>query len=265
MTTFKLEAGVRKDLEDLVVRRNRWIRLAHSDMSERYHRSGLGIFWASLSILIFVGAISPIYANLFNVELKSFALHLMLGLMIWNFLFTIVMESTKEFMVGKDLVSSFRMGYTSLIARAVTRNFLVLMYQFLGFLAVSVALGNYPSLGWFTAIFGLAIVVVVGFFLGLTIGVIATRYRDLAELFNNIFRLVFFATPVMWMPNLKPDLLWVVQWNPYYYLIEWVRAPLTGQPLPDYLLEATLVITLIAACLASVLFVKMRARIAFWL
>lgn len=265
MKFFKLDAGVLNDLEDLVLRRNRWIALACSDMSERYHRAKLGILWASLSILIFVGAVSPIYANLFNVELSAYALHLMLGLMIWNFLFTVVMESTKEFIVGKDLVSSFRMGFTSLVARVVARNVLVFFYQFLAFLGVSFALGNYPTMAWLIGLPGLVIVIVVGFFLGLLIGVIATRYRDLAELFNNLFRLIFFATPVMWMPNLKPDLQWVVQWNPYFYLIEWVRAPLTNQALPEFAFVATFIILSFTAVFASLLFVKLRRRLAFWL
>ena len=265
MSFFDIDAGVKRDVTDLLLRKKRWLTLARSDISERYHRSKLGVFWASLSILIFVGAVSPIYAHLFGVDVKSYALHFMLGLMVWNFLFTIVMESTDAFIVSKDLLSSFGMGYTSLIARAVTRNLVVLGYQLMAFLVVTILLGNYPTISWLVAIPGLLVVVIVGFFLGLLISIIAARFRDFTELINNLLRLVFFATPVMWFPNLKPELQWIVHWNPWYYMIEWIRAPLTSSPLPELILVATTIIFVTTMLVSLLVLIKVRSRIAFWL
>ena len=44
-------------------------------------------------------------------------------------------------------------------------------------------------------------------------------------------QVVFYLTPIMWLPNLLPERagMYMLTFNPFFHLIEIVRAPLLGQ------------------------------------
>jgi ABC-2 type transport system permease protein/lipopolysaccharide transport system permease protein len=72
-------------------------------------------------------------------------------------------------------------------------------------------------------------------------------------------QIVFFMTPIMW----KPELLGST-FNPFYHLVEIVRAPLLGQVPSAENYIALGLISMANFLLAAVLFVRFRARISYW-
>jgi lipopolysaccharide transport system permease protein len=79
-----------------------------------------------------------------------------------------------------------------------------------------------------------------------------------------VVQIVFFVTPIMWKPELLRGRAYIADLNPFYHLLEIVRAPLLGG-LPSansYL--AVLLITLINLIFVSAFFARFRSRISYW-
>jgi ABC-2 type transport system permease protein/lipopolysaccharide transport system permease protein len=76
-------------------------------------------------------------------------------------------------------------------------------------------------------------------------------------------QILFFVTPIMWMPELLGDHR-LLDINPFYHLIEIVRRPLLGIAPSALDYAVVLLITLLNLCISGAIFVRFRSRIAYW-
>jgi lipopolysaccharide transport system permease protein len=65
----------------------------------------------------------------------------------------------------------------------------------------------------------------------LVLGVVCARYRDMAQIVQNVLQVVFYLTPLIWTPQTLPGDAHrlVLDFNPFFHLISLVRAPLLGE------------------------------------
>ena len=242
-----------------------WGTLGWNDVRNRYNRSRLGVFWASLSLLILVSALGPIYAQIMGVGLSEYVLHLALGFILWNYISGIVMESGREFVNSAEYLISFQLSYFTLLMRVVWRNLVVLSYQMLVFVLFAIAFQHPPGITWLMVPVALLLVTLNALWMSLLMSVLATRYRDVVELVNNLFRLAFFVTPIIWMPSVNTELKMVADLNPFYHLIELIRAPLSSDLLHSQNWVPMILMCLAGWLIAFPIFARLRSRIAFWL
>ena len=97
----------------------------------------------------------------------------------------------------------------------------------------------------------------------LSIATLSARFRDIPQFINSLAQILFFVTPIMWMPELLGDHL-LLNINPFYHLIEIVRRPLLGfaPTLFDY--AVVVLITVLNLAISGAIFVRFRSRIAYW-
>ena len=121
--------------------------------------------------------------------------------------------------------------------------------------------------GWIAllAVPAVALLCLNGIWAGLLLGLLSARFRDVPQIVANAMQVAFFLTPILWKPDLLPGRAFVVTYNPFFYAVELVRAPLMGTtpPLESWL--AALVATLLGASVALAVFVRYRRRIAYWI
>jgi lipopolysaccharide transport system permease protein len=123
-------------------------------------------------------------------------------------------------------------------------------------------------IGWQTLLLipNLALIITFGFFIGLGIAIVCTRFRDLPQIIMNVMQVAFFVSPVIWRPEqLSGPVSAVVIWNPFSYLLDLLRSPLFSK-VPAFE-TYVVVIMLIAVSIAITLplFARFRVRIVFWL
>jgi lipopolysaccharide transport system permease protein len=117
------------------------------------------------------------------------------------------------------------------------------------------------------AIVGLILLMLNLSWMALLLGVICTRYRDVPQIIVNLLQVVFYLTPIIWMPQLLPKRagILLLNSNPFFHLIEIVRAPLLGG-LPSALNWQVSVMLAMAGWVFTILFYgRFRSRIAYWL
>lgn len=240
-------------------------KLGWLDIKLRYRGSILGPFWLTLSTGIMVGALGGLYSTLFHTDLHSYLPFLSLSIVLWNFLGSVVSESCTAFTEAEAIIRAVRMPFFVFAVRVVIRNLIVLGHNIVVIVAVFAVLNAWPGTGVVFIVPGLLIWVVDALALMLLLGCFCARFRDIQPIVNSVMQIAFFVTPVIWQPKQLGAAVRFLPLNPFYDLLEVVRAPLLGTT-PDMRTWVGAVLCSLVLCLVSwAFFARARGRVAFWL
>lgn len=122
----------------------------------------------------------------------------------------------------------------------------------------------WPTLNIFLVIPGLAILVFNGIWVSLLLGLLCARFRDIFQIIISFLQVMFFITPIIWLPDHKPALHLFLVLNPFYHFLHIVRAPLLGQ-MPDLISwMAVIGITILGWGVTLICFHNYRKRVPYW-
>jgi ABC-type polysaccharide/polyol phosphate export permease len=242
-----------------------WARLAHQDMRLRYRGSILGPFWQTITTAIMIGSMGFIYAKLFNVELENYLPMLAIGLILWQFTSGMIIEGCSTFMAVQGIIQQVKLPFSLHAYRLVYRNVLVLAHNFV---IIPVVLIIFPHpIDWLLLLSLLpafALIVVNGVMASMLLGMICARFRDVPPIVGSIVQVLFFVTPIFWLPSaLGPNSRWLVL-NPLFAAIDVVRGPLLGQPTSPHSWAILVVVTVLSSAVSLLFFARFRSRIGFW-
>ncbi len=242
-----------------------WLHLGWLEVKQRYRRSMLGPWWISISMLIFIAAMSKIFSHLFHQNVAEYVPFFTAGFMFWSFISTSIMESTEIFRANSSFIKQISLPYTTYILKFLVKNVIVLAHNFIIYFLVLAAFKLNP--GWrFLAVFPGALLLIINlYWMSLLIALLSTRFRDITPIVTSCMQILFFITPISWTPKLLGTESLIVQLNPFVYLLDLVRNPLLGH---EILFNSWCICLSIAGIgfLASLtLFNCVRTRIPFWL
>lgn len=243
-----------------------WTLLAINDIRQRYKRSRFGQFWITLSTGIFVAGTGFVYAYLFNRPVNDYIPYISVNIVIWTFLAGIVTDSTYVFTQAAHYLGQQALPKSAFVMRLLLRQLLVLAHNSVIIVLAHVVFGA-PFLGAIVFVLpGLGIILIAGFLVSLTIGILCTRFRDLPQIIQSVLQVVFFLTPVMWhAEQLGYHAHYIVDYNPFAIFLMLVAKPFHGEvPELDLYVRAFIIIFAMAA-IAAPLFARFRARIVYWL
>ena len=241
--------------------------LGWQDVRQRYIRSVVGPFWLTISMGVMIGSIGVVFGQIFNAPMTEFLPFLAVGMILWGFMSTIVSEGCTGFIAAEGIIKQLSIPLFVHILRMIWRNVLILGHNIVIFPIVLLVVGKSLSLMAFISIPGFFLVVVNLTWLALILGVLCARYRDLPQIVGSIIQIMFYLTPIMWMPNLLPQRtgLYLLDLNPAYHLLEIVRSPLLGQLPTAMNWQVSLAMALIGWIMALLVYGRFKRRIAYWL
>ena len=258
-------SGALGDLVGGLTRPWLWGGLAWSDLRQRYRGSLLGPFWITASIAILVAGLALVLADPLGAAIGRYAPYVAIGLVLWQFIQTVVNESCLMFVMGAETVRQSPIPLSVHAYRLVARNVMILVHTAVVIPVVLAVYGLPVFPGVLLALPGLCLMVLTAFSVSLTLGVLGARYRDIPPVVTNGLQLAFFMTPVFWpVSTLGTDRLWIATWNPVFAFIDIVRAPLLHEaPLgSSWPMALAATVLMLAAGLAAFSF--SRRRLAFW-
>ena len=241
-----------------------WYLLGWQDIRQRYRRSVLGPFWLTLSMGALVGALGMLYGMLFKVEIAAYVPHLALGFIVWALISGVITDGCGVFINAESIIKQVGLPLSVHVYRLLWRNLLILFHNAAVFVVVAAIFGVWPGWAGLLVLPGLVLLCLNGIWVGLLLGIISARFRDVPPIVASIVRICFFVTPIIWMPELVPQRAMVLDINPFYHLVEVVRAPLLGElpGLSSWI--AVLSMTIGGWVLAFAFFRRYRWRIAYW-
>lgn len=242
-----------------------WSRLGWNDIQQRYRRSLLGPFWLTASMAIMVVALGVLYSKIFGIAIRDFLPFLCVGLLVWNFLSSFLIEAGALFVGAESYIKQVRLPYSVYVYRSSWSKLIIMAHNCVIYFGVLLYFQIWPGAVALLAIPGLFLVLLNGAIITLCTGMLSARFRDVPQVVSSVVQIVFFVTPIMWKPELLHAGSYVVAFNPFYHLIEIVRAPLLGSApaLDSYL--AVALITIINIAVGFSFFARFRARISYWI
>ncbi|EON11199.1 ABC transporter permease [Pandoraea sp. SD6-2] len=242
-----------------------WAALGWHDIRQRYRRSIIGPFWFTLSTAIMVLVLGVLYSTILHQEVEDYLPYLAVGLVLWGYLASVANEGCNAFISSAYLIRQIRIPLTIHVCRVVWRNFLILLHSLPVVVLTLVAFGRWPSREFLLVPVGLFMLLLHGVWLGIILGVLGARFRDIPPIVVSLVQVVFFFTPIMWSPEILKQRTWAAEYNPLYHLIETVRAPITGRPLhwESWVWSAGLLV--VGFAVAQALMLRARNRVPYWL
>lgn len=206
-----------------------------------------------------------LYSTLLQQEITNYLPYLALGLVVWQYLATAINEGCTSFIGSAYLIKQIRLPLTVHVCRVAWRNFVILLHSLPVVLIILVAFGHRPSLTFFLAPLGLFLLLLHAVWIGVVLGVLCARFRDIPPIVTNLVQVAFFLTPVMWPVEILKNLEWVATYNPLYHLIETVRAPILGGPIHVESWVWSGGFLIIGFGFAQYLMRRFRNRVSYWL
>jgi len=242
-----------------------WSALGWQDIRQRYRRSMLGPFWITLTMLVTIVGMGPLYGALLKLSNKDFIPYLSLGIISWGLISMLLMEGGSSFHSAESMIRSVRLPLTLHILRGIYRNFIIFLHNLVAYIPVMLFVGIMPKVTWLLAIPGAMLLLIAAFPMSIILGIFCTRFRDMQPIVSSIVQLAFFLTPIIWKPEALGKHAYLVQFNPLYTFLELIRGPIYGDP-PDWSLYLNAIgITALLYVIAVPLFARFRSRVAFWI
>lgn len=253
-----------KDLADGFKAKRVWMMLARMDIKQRYRRSILGPFWITITMLIFILAIGPLYSQLLGIGTKEFIPYLAMGIITWGLISGVILDGSAAFVSAENLVQSVKLPYTVHILRVLYRNLIIFLHNLLAFVPFMIVLGIWPQWNWLAAIPGVALIMLAAVPIAFMLGTLSARFRDMQQMIASIVQLAFFMTPIFWKAELLKDRAYLAEFNPFQLLLEGVRRPIVeGIPPPWTYIKIGILLFILYA-VAAPFFARYRRRLAFW-
>ncbi len=264
-----MDHSVRSALADIrngLVAHRGWRTFAVNDVVQRHRRTVFGRLWIVGTMAITVASVGFLYAGVLQLPPQAYVPFIAAGLVVWQLISGSLGEASSVFTGSEGLIKAVPLERTFFVARLIYRNMMVFA---INLSIVGAALVIFPPedlTGLLFAPIGLLLVLANLFWLTFLLGILATRFRDVAPFTGSAVQVLFLLTPVIYQPAQVADQLsWVIYMNPLASLVAVVRDPLLGQ-LPG---AASITVCVVMAVLGSaatlLVFARARPQIAVWL
>jgi homopolymeric O-antigen transport system permease protein len=253
------------DLAEGAARSWMWAALALQDIKLRYRGSILGPFWLTISTVVMVVTVGAIYSTLFHLDAAAYLPYLAIGLVIWQFISTVITEGCDTFLRAESVIQQIPIPFSIHAYRAVCRNLMVLAHSFV---IIPIAIFIFgPAMSWrvVEAVAGLVMLAINALWISVLLGIVSARFRDVPPIVGNFLQVTFFLTPVFWPIEAVGAWKSILALNPLFAAIDVIRAPLLGTAAVATSWTIMCASTAVGCAVSFLLFARFRARIAYWI
>lgn len=183
------------------------------ELRGKFKRSALGWLWSVINPMANIAVYSVVFGVFFAVDtpvgnpsgLEVYALFLMAGLLPWTFLSNGLSAAAGSVVANESLVKKVYFPRSVLPAAAVAAWFASYGIELLVFGAILLAVGN-MVIPWVPLVLVLMVfqaAFVLG--VGMVLAAINVYFRDVQHFLAIFLNIWFYATPVLYPPDLPPD------------------------------------------------------------
>jgi ABC-type polysaccharide/polyol phosphate export permease len=243
-----------------------WTTLAFNDILSRYRGSLLGPFWITLSTGVFVIGIGLVYGGLMHVPIDKYVPWIATGVVIWNFVSSTILESGDAYIHGAVIIRSGSLPLPIFVWRVICRSIVNLAHQLTVIVAVALWFHFLMKINLPMVIVGMTLVIVNVSWMSFFTAIAAARFRDIQQVNATLIQLIFFISPVIWIPNDMTGVRSVLlNLNPVYHLLNVTRNPILGMAVPLHSIAFLLVMAAGGWAVAFMLYASVRRRIVHYL
>nr|WP_269135267.1 ABC transporter permease [Vibrio cincinnatiensis] len=252
-----------KDFSKAITERELWSTLAVIEIKRRYKGTKLGVLWRCLNVIIVGVCLGYFYSVILKQEFSDYIPYLISGYVTWELIQQMITDGCRIFTNNASQIKEVPLSYISYVFKHILKCIINFSLGLISVIFVLLFFDRLPQLNIVEFIFGVLVLIFAGFGVGVFLGVLVLLIKDMYELINNILRLVFFITPILWMPELAGERAFLVHFNPLYYFVDIVRSPLLGEQINENTIYITFSIASAFLVFSAFLYTRYRSRIPF--
>ncbi|HEY8574111.1 ABC transporter permease [Phenylobacterium sp.] len=264
-TLFEYQMALR-DLRNSFERIGLAWSLAWHDVVSRYRGSILGPLWITLSMALMVLGIGFLYAGLFQQPIDTFMPFVAMGIVFFGVIAGVITEGCQTFVNAAGMLSQTSLPMFTFVWRTVLRNLIYLGHHLIIVVGVLIWFGAWKTSNPLLALVGVVLMVGNLAWASMLLGIASARFRDVPQIVISVVQFAMFMTPVFWLPDARfSDNHLVLVANPFYHLLEAVRAPLLGEAVSGLTYTVLIAMLVLGWAATFSIFATTRRRIVHYL
>ncbi len=162
-----------------------------------------------------------------NVDGIPFVYWMLAGITMWFFVNAAILEGTRSLYQKYSMVAKMNFPL-SIIPSYVVMSKLYVHLVLLVIVTILFSLGGYhPTLYYVQIVYFVGLTTLFSFAVSLIASTLAVLVRDVHLIIQASLRVLFFVSPILWLPTLLSDFMkFIIKLNPFYYLANGYRASL---------------------------------------
>ncbi len=257
--------GAFRDMIDGIRLAPLWSRLAWEQTVARFRRTILGPFWLTANLLAISFALSVVFGGLLGQNYRTNFALLISGILSWSIIGGVLGDAAGVFISAGPLMNTMKLPLSFHVLLMMMRNFINFLAQLIALWIVLaiLRLGSVPT--WHLLI-GLPIVLIDMSLLSMIVAIPSTRFRDINQTVGFAVQILFFLTPVFWVPaQMHGRKRAIFDLNPFAHLLELVRQPLLGRAPALLHFEWGFGLMVLLTGVVITMLTLYRKRVVFWL
>lgn len=234
--------------------------MAKKELKAKYLGSVLGIWWAVITPLLMMGAITFIFTKVIRIDIRSFPLFSLAGIMPWFFFSVSLSEATPSLIHKSQLLKQFNFPIKLIPISSVLANFINFVIGLLFIVPVFIIfkIEVITALIFLPLILFLHLLFTIG--MGLGLACLNVFFRDLPHLLNILLIFWFWMTPIFYSIDMIPESYsWICNLNPMAIYIRLYQSVLFKAEIPSIgLLLSAIYISLGVFLAGYIVFVKLE-------
>lgn len=234
------------------------------ELRSRYRRSAIGPWWNVLTTGFGVGGLAVVWAQVMDTDPETFVPTLALGLIVWQFISGLVLESPSVFSRNSATIKNFNTDYSLFYLQLFFRHLINLAHNFvvLAVIFIFYPPGPFQSAllaipGFIMTCFGLAGICVA-------YSLISARFRDVEPLINSVWPIIFLLSPVIYSPAQLSINSAILYLNPFTYFISVIRDPILGVTPPPFVYLVASFLSVAGFFASAFLLNRFKKKLVYW-
>lgn len=257
----------RRALNDIArgwAQRRLWTDMAVRGFNKQYKGAVVGAFWLTLTTALHAIGWGILHGLLFGGDIATHMPWLVTGIIIWGLITGFVSGGCELFTSNARTFKDFPVPLSLFAYRLALKQIIHTGYRASVMVVVLVLFAPSHLIAAPIALIGFALIVWIGFWVSIPLGVINARYRDFGQMVGAVMQFGFFMTPIIWHSDRVRDYQFVINFNPFYHLIQTVRGPLLGVPGYETSFMVVAGLAVVAPLAAFVFYGRFSHRLPYW-
>ena len=181
--------------------------LAVTDWKLRFYGSVLGYFWMLARPFAFFGVVYFVFTDIVGLDknVPNYGVYILFSLVLFQFFGEITGNSVQSLVLRENLLRKMRFPRLVIPLAVVLTALFNLAATLVAVLIFAFASGVYPRWGWFELPVLVAVLAMFATGIGLTLGALYVRYRDIQPIWEVVSQMLFYASPVLYVSTFVPE------------------------------------------------------------
>lgn len=198
--------------------------LVSRDFKLKYRRSVLGVLWSVLNPLLMMVVLTAVFSFVFRFQIENFALYLILGQTLFNFMASSTSECMSSIIASASLIKKIKIDK---IIFPIEKTLFGLVNFAISLIAVVIVMVFFRVAPTWNILLLPFLMICVFFFtlgIGLILSAAAVFFRDMIHIWGVFTTAWMYATPIIYPTEiLQPWMMSIMMWNPMYYFVNFFR------------------------------------------